>query len=144
MSTRAIIGIQNANGTITAGWQWNDGMSKLPLLRKYFGTLEKVQELVKNGVWNNLVPTEEKNLLDHFAEWTKCPNSDYYLVSVKDCHLLKEKPCDNALFCFGSDECITVNDDGSMTFDSFETANGQDINYLYLFYPDTNEWKVFK
>lgn len=26
MSTRAIIGIKNENGTITGGWQWNDGM----------------------------------------------------------------------------------------------------------------------
>lgn len=27
MSTRAIIGIQNMDGTITGAWQWNDGMA---------------------------------------------------------------------------------------------------------------------
>ena len=26
MSTRAIIGIENSDGTVTGAWQWNDGM----------------------------------------------------------------------------------------------------------------------
>lgn len=38
MSTRAIIGIQNENGSITGGWQWNDGMGLAPLLCRQFNT----------------------------------------------------------------------------------------------------------
>lgn len=42
MSTRAIIGIQNNDGTITGAWQWNDGMNIASLLKREFDTLEKV------------------------------------------------------------------------------------------------------
>lgn len=45
MSTRAIIGIRNEDGTITGGWQWNDGMGLISLLRKEFDTVERIQEL---------------------------------------------------------------------------------------------------
>lgn len=142
MSTRAIIGIKNLDGTITGAWQWNDGMGLLPLLRKQFNTTEKVHELVKNGIWNNIVSPKDNETLKHFTEWTKRENSDYYLVPVGKCHLLKEKPCDNAEYCFNGDDGITINKDGSMTFRNLETANGQDINYLYLYHPDTNKWEV--
>lgn len=144
MSTRAIIGIQNMDGTITGAWQWNDGMDLEPLLREQFNTLEKVQVLIKNGVWNNMFAPEDTETLKHFTEWSKRDDSQYYIVPVGKCHLLKEKPNDTAEFCFGGDDGITINKDGSMTFADFETANGQDISYLYLFYPGTNEWKIFK
>lgn len=144
MSTRAIIGIQNNDGTITGAWQWNDGMNIASLLRREFDTLEKTQELIKNGVWNNIISQKSKDPLRSFIDWTKRANSDYYLVAVGNCYLLKEKPCDTAEFCFGDDEGITVNADGSMTFETFEVTNGQDINYLYLFYPEANEWKIYR
>jgi len=144
MSTRAIIGIQNKDGTITGGWQWNDGKGLLPALKKYFSTLEKIKELISNGVWNNMVLPIDRETLERFTTWTKRKNSDYYIVPIGTCHLLKEKPNDNAEFCFGGDEGIIVNADGSMTFEDFEYANGQDISYLYLFYPETREWKVYQ
>ena len=144
MSTRAIIGIQNNDGSIKGGWQWNDGMNLKSLLKSQFDTIEKVNELISNGVWNNIVSPRDKKTLDHFTEWTKRDNSDYYIVSVGKCHLLKEKPNDNAEFCFGGDEGIIINDNGSMTFENFERALGQDINYLYLFYPETKEWKIYR
>lgn len=144
MSTRAIIGIQNEDGSIKGGWQWNDGMGLITLLKSQFNIKGKIEELISNGVWNNIVSPRDKETLDHFTKWTKRDNSDYYLVPVGKCHLLKEKPNDNAEFCFGGDEGIIINTDGSMTFEDFERANGQDINYLYLFYPDTEEWKMFQ
>lgn len=144
MSTRAIIGIQNEDGSIKGGWQWNDGMGLITLLKSQFNIIGKIEELISNGVWNNIVSPRDKETLDHFTKWTKRDNSDYYLVPVGKCHLLKEKPNDNAEFCFGGDEGIIINTDGSMTFEDFERANGQDINYLYLFYPDTEEWKMFQ
>lgn len=119
-------------------------MKITPLLRNQFDTLNKVQELIKNGVWNNIVSPKDTETLKRFTEWTKRDDSCYYIVSVGKCYLLKEKPNDTAEFCFGGDNGITINKDGSMTFADFETANGQDINYLYLFYPGTNEWKIFK
>jgi len=144
MSTRAIIGIQNKDGTITGGWQWNDGKGLLPALKRNFDTLDKVKTLISNGVWNNLVKPRNKKTLECYTEWSKRENSDYYIVPVGECHLLKERPNDNAEFCFGGDDGITINEDGSMTFEDFECANGQDISYLYLFYPETREWKVYQ
>lgn len=144
MSTRAIIGIQNKDGSIKGGWQWNDGMGLKPLLKRQFNTIEKIEELISNGVWNNIVSPRDKETLELFTEWTKRDNSEYYIIPVGKCYLLKEKPNDNAEFCFGDDEGIIVNNDGSMTFKNFEIANGQDINCLYLFYPETNEWEVYK
>ncbi len=63
MSTRAIIGIQNNDGTITGAWQWNDGMNIASLLRREFDTLEKAQELIKNGVWNNIISQKKVRIL---------------------------------------------------------------------------------
>lgn len=143
MSTRAIIGIKNEDGTVTGGWQWNDGMKLISKLRNHFNTLEKVQELVKNGIWNNIVFPKDKDTLEHFTEWTKKENSDYYLVPVGKCYLLKEKPFEHVEYCFNGENGITINDDGSMTFADVDTAFNQDINYLYLYYPETNTWKTF-
>lgn len=143
MSTRAIIGIQNSDGSITGGWQWNDGKGLLPLLKKYFPTEDKIERLITSGVWNNIAAPEDVHKLELFFEFSKRKNSNYHLIQVEDCQLLKEKPCDNAEFCFGEDEGITVNTDGSMTFENFKTANGQDISYLYLFSKETKTWKVY-
>lgn len=143
MSTRAIIGIQNTDGTITAGWQWNDGGGLGPLLRRHYNTIDKIQTLINNGVWSTIITPKDKESLTLFTDWVKRENSGYYIVSAGKCKLLKQKPNDTAKFCFGGDKGITINNDGSMTFDNFETAHGQDINYLYLFNPETNKWKTY-
>lgn len=143
MSTRAIIGYKREDGKFVAGWQWNDGMGLAPLLRKQFDTVEKVNELLSNGVWNNIVSPQNKEIFNLFSEWTKIPNSEYYLVSVGKCHLLKERPCDTAEYCFGGDEGIEIKD-GMILFDSFEIAYNQDINYLYEFIPENNKWIIHK
>lgn len=141
MSTRAIIGILKEDGTVKAGWQWNDGMQLLPVLNKHFNNLEKANSLICNGVWNSMIEATDTGLLEDFTKWTKRENSQYHLVSVEDCYLLKEKPCDNAEYCFGGDEGITINEDGSMTFDSVSWALEQDISYLYLLNKDNKTWK---
>lgn len=144
MSTRAIIGIENADGSIRGGWQWNDGKGLLPLLQSQFNTPDKIHTLISNGVWNNMVSPYDTARLAHFTEFTMRKDSDYYIVPVGKCYLLKERPNDNAEFCFGGDDGITVNSDGSMTFESFVCAYGQDVNFLYLFKPDTSTWHVFQ
>lgn len=144
MSTRAIIGIENSDGTITGAWQWNDGLGLAPLLRSQFNTLEKAKELIKNGVWNNIVAPKETDRLRRYMGWTENDDSCYYLVSVGECHLLKEKPNDTAAFCFAENNGVTINVDGSMTFANFEITNEQDIDCIYLFQPETNEWKIFR
>lgn len=55
MSTRAIIGIQNEDGSITGGWQWNDGMGLAPLLCRQFNTNRKIGGVIMTlkEFWNN-------------------------------------------------------------------------------------------
>lgn len=144
MSTRAIVGIYNKDGSIKGGWQWNDGNGLMSLLKSQFNTVEKIEELISNGVWNNIVAPKDKETLKLFTEWTGRENSDYYIVPVGKCSLLKERPNDTAEFCFGGNKGIEINPDGSMTFEDFKRAKEQDINCLYLFYPDENKWKVFR
>lgn len=76
-------------------------------------------------------------------EWANRLGSDYSVVPVGRCFLLKEEPCDNAFFCFGDEEGITINSDGSMTLADFTTANSQDVNYMYLFNPVTSTWRTY-
>lgn len=141
MSTRAIIGYKREDGKFVGGWQWNDGKGLCPLLRSQFNTIEKVNELISNGVWNNIITPQDKDTLEHFKEWTERPNTDYYLVEVGKCHLLKEKPDDSAS-CFEGDTGISSIENGIIIFDSIDDAIGQDINYLYEFIPVSNSWII--
>jgi hypothetical protein len=144
MNARAIIGIKNKDGSIKAGWQWYDGKGLKPLLKRQFNTVEKIEELISNGVWNIIIAPKAEEDMGLFEEWAKWKEFQYYLVPVGKCHLLKERPNDNAQFAFSENKDITVNEDGSVTFKDFETAIGQDIGYLYLFDPETNEWHYCK
>lgn len=142
MSTRAIIGYKREDGKFAGGWQWNDGKELSSLLKKQFNTIEKVDNLISNGVWNNIIAPQDTDTLEHFKEWTERPNTNYYIVTVGKCHLLKEQPNDSAEFCFEGDTGVSCIEDGKIIFDSFECANGQDISYLYEFIPDSNTWKI--
>ena len=143
MSTRAIIGYKREDGKFVAGWQWNDGMDLGPILRNNFKTMEKVERLIENGVWNSLVPPRNKDMLHLFEEWTQRPCSSYHLVIVGKCHLLKERPNDNAEFCFGDSEGVEI-ENGKIVFDSIERAMRQDINYVYEFIEEENKWKTHR
>lgn len=142
MGTRAIIGFKRADGTFIGGWQWNDGMGLAPLLRRHFKTIEQVNELIHNGVWNNISSPRDNEKLKIFKEFSSRPNSSYYTVEAGKCKLLKERPCDSAEFCFGDDDGISI-ENGAIIFDSFLRAAHQDVSYIYEFDCDTNEWKVF-
>ena len=141
MSTRAIIGYTREDGKFAGGWQWNDGMDLCPLLKEQFDSTEKIDNLISKGVWNNIVSADDTETLEYFKEFTVRPNSDYYLVEVGHCFLLKEKPCDSAEFWLDGDDGVSV-EDGRLVFDSIEIANQQDINFLYKFDISDSSWSV--
>lgn len=142
MGTRAIIGYKRIDGTFIGGWQWNDGMGLAPLLKKHVNTVEMVDILIHNGVWNTICSLYDKQLLEMFSDFSSRPNSFYYTVEAGNCFLLKERPCDNAEFCFGGDDGITI-EHGALVFDSFIRAVHQDASYIYEFNCNTRNWKTY-
>lgn len=142
MSTRAVVGILNADGTVTAGWQWNDSMNLPPILKKYFKTEEDVRKLASYGMWNNLFSPIDRDY-KYFKAICMEPGTHYYMKDVCKCHMLKESPNDSAK-SFEGDEGIVVNADGSMTFESVDRAKKEDCNYVFLFHPCVNEWEKIR
>lgn len=142
MSTRAIIGYRRNDGTFIGGWQWNDGMGLAPLLRRYFDTIEKVDELIHNGVWNSISSPRDKDRFEMFKEFSERPNSCYYTVEVGKCQLLKERPIDNATYCFEGDNGVVI-ENRAIVYDSFTRVAGQDCSYVYEFDYVTGNWKTY-
>lgn len=127
MSTRAIIGIENKDGSITGLWQWNDGSCMKKILNKHFNTIEKAKELISLGVINNIFTEEEA---DGYDKWCKENNikkdGDYILLhGVKILQQFRHKGKEPE------------------TYENIMYAIGQDINYLYLFDEKTNTWSVY-
>lgn len=127
MSTRAIIGVENKDGSITGLWQWNDGEGLKELLNKHFNTIEKVKELISLGVINSIFTEEEADELDKwFEENNFTKEGDYILLhGVKVYQEFRHKGKEPE------------------TYENIMYAIGQDINYLYLFDEETNTWSVY-
>lgn len=118
-------------------------MGLAPFLRRNFNTLEKVDELIHNGVWNNIVSPKNKENLSIFNEFCSRQNSSYYMVTSGKCYLLKERPCDTASYCFEGDDGIVI-ENKAIVFDSLDRAKNQDVSYVYEFFPETGKWKTHK
>lgn len=140
MSTRAIVGIMNEkNGNIIGGWQWNDGGNLGYQLRNNFKTKEDVMELVQQGVWSSLFTPRDTSLKEWQDVCAKRPN-EYQLIPVKNCYVLKQPHHLTENFVQGR-EVVTYGT--ALLFKNIAVAFGQDINYVYLFNPKTGKWKTF-
>lgn len=130
MSTRAIIGIKNADGTILGAWQWCDGNGLTRLLNNKFDTFEKAMSLINQGMWSTMFTQKER---DAFENWlindlykdnpADVPHESY--TYINGLYLLKDKPHENRK---------------PEIFQDYEEVSGQDINHTYLFNPVTNKW----
>ena len=134
MSTRAIIGIQKADGMILGAWQWNDGSDLIGVLNEHFNTPEKATLLISHGIWNNLMTQKEAEEFDHwfFTELHKGKTAPeqyaHFYIDVCGIKLLKHHH--------------QVNSSPTL-YPDFETALGQDINYLYLFNEAIGKWDAY-
>jgi hypothetical protein len=132
MSTRAILGIKNEDGTILGAWQWNDGKGLLATLNKMFSNIEKATMLINEGAWSVMFTQEE---MEEYEDWlvndlyqgrsNDVPYHSY--TDVLGFKLLKHQHHENR---------------APVVYANFDEAIGQDINYLYLFDKSTNRWSV--
>lgn len=134
MSTRAILGIKKADGSILGAWQWNDGAGLTGLLNKKFNSLDKAMSLISEGMWSTMFTRNEK---DEFEDWLV---NDLYkdspdkvtprkYIGLSDVYLLKYECHENR-----SPEIYT----------DFKEVSEQDINHIYLFNPKINKWVMNK
>lgn len=130
MSTRAIIGIKNPDGSILGAWQWNDGDCIINDLNRNFNTAEKARLLISQGMWSTMFTKTE---MECYEKWlvkdlykgneAKIPQHSY--TEVCGVYLLKYPHHDGK---------------GPETYSDFEEASGQDINHIFLFNPETSKW----
>lgn len=131
MSTRAIYGIKQPDGTILGAWQWNDGDIPVAILNMHFDTEEKAKALIQEGMWGSMFFS--KKAKDKYKDWLvnnlyqenvdNVPYRNYVLVN--DAYLLKEKHHEGRK---------------PEVYADYKEASGQDINHIYLFNPATNKW----
>lgn len=134
MSTRAIIGIINDEGSVLGAWQWSDGKGLLPILNKVFNASEKAMSLINEGTWATMFFSKAEK--EEFEDWLvndlyrgrkqEVPEHSY--EDVYGVQLLKYKHHTGK----------------AVVYQNYEEAIGQDINYLYLFDPKTNYWSVYE
>lgn len=130
MSTRAIIGFKNPDGSIIGAWQWNDGGTITRKLNSHFNTIERAKKLINFGMWSSMFTTAE---VDEFEDWlmkTSGKTSDELQPPVQYTYVCgvylrqhenewKQKP---------------------KLYRNYADMAGQDINHTYLFDTKTNRW----
>jgi len=134
MSTRAILGIENEDGTILGAWQWCDGAGLSSVLNKTFNTVEKAMLLINEGTWSTMFTQNEMEDYEHWliTDLYKGHESDVPYHSYGDVLGVK-------LLRYKHHE-----DKAPVVYSSYDDAIGQDINFLYLFDKDTNKWSMHR
>ncbi|MEG1723796.1 MAG: hypothetical protein RR313_00240 [Anaerovoracaceae bacterium] len=136
MSTKAIIGYIQPDGTVVAGWQWYDGSGLLPALRRHFDTVEKIQELVKNGVWSAIItPRHTPDL-----SWYQHCSDKYIITKAGKCYIAKKINLNVDFLVEGQDNIKVYK--GALIFKNVLTAHGQGAHYFYLFNPKSGKWRT--
>jgi len=127
MSTRAIIALPCKEGYETC-WNWNDGgPDNLGReLRRYFRSLEEVRSLLQTKSFSIICgPNTINDYLQNGDTAVVLPNLRYLLVH----------PYQGGVVAGRGKRAI---------FKSIQEMLDQDINYVYVFDPETNKWTTYK
>ena len=132
MSTRAIIGVQtDENQAFKGAWQWNNGGTPLPILSKYFNSVDKINKLIDIGHYGCLMSARDA---EEFKEWLVGRGEPLYLIEKRFVDVLGN----GKAFAYISYE---GQDRPAETFENLSDALGQDVSYVYIFNPETKKWK---
>ncbi len=126
MSTRAIIGLENKDGTFTGTWCWHDGhVEDLGLtLKEHFNSAEQVKELLdKTGNVSSIM--------------TDAEYADYLNVCEENGYDAKK-----AIRLDGISDIVLVGATPlkAETYKDLNEAMGQDINNLFVFNQEDKMW----
>lgn len=128
MSTRAYIGIKNANGTVEAIYNHSDGgLENLGhLLKKYFKTEDQVRELIDTGFISSIQDMET------------------YRECKENFHSFNDTEWKNLNSVIGIKIHLMPVGENAETFNDIEEVMGCMICYAYLFIPEENKWYYTK
>ena len=126
MSTRALIGFENKDGTFTGTWCWHDGhVEDLGLtLKEHFNSAEQVKELLdKTGTVSSIM--------------TEAEYADYLNVCEENGYTAK-----NAVRLAGVSDIVLIGISPlkAETYKDLNEAMGQDINNLFVFNQEDKTW----
>ena len=131
MSTRAIFAKALTDGTYVGGWQWNDGGSYTASeLNKKLSNEEDVDKLIALGQWNTMYSKKE---LTDFIEWYNRDIGNFdknkIVTEIGKYHVLQDANVNHRTLPH------------ELNYNDMEEMLGQDINYVYIYYPENNGWK---
>ena len=126
MSTRAIVGVVQKDGTFLGAWQWSDGGTILDILNRKFNTDETVKELLSVGAWQIMLgPRQWKEYCDYIKEHYGWPTPEHIIVN--NVYFKKESYCANK----------------PTVYKNIIDAANEDINYVYVYDRENYKWKRY-
>lgn len=131
MSTRAIFAKVLTDGTYIGGWQWNDGGSyTVSELNKKLSNEEDVDKLIALGQWDTMY---SKKALTDFIEWYNKDIGNFdknkIVTEIGKYHILQGANVNHRSLPH------------ELNYKDMEEMLGQDIDYVYIYYPENNIWK---
>ena len=133
MSTRAILGVVQNDGSFLGAWQWNDGGDILELLNRKFVDNASVKELLSLGMWSSMGGPRQfkafynQTIKDVGYESKLAESVKSAIKLSNDVYFIKESYCTNS----------------PKVYKNVKDALEEDINYIYVYFPGLYKWKKY-
>lgn len=126
MSTRAIVGVVQKDGTFLGAWQWSDGGTILDILNRKFIEEKEVKDLLSVGAWQIMLgPRQWKEYCDYINKQYGWPEPQH--IVVNNVYFKKESYCANK----------------PTVYKNIIDAANEDINYVYVYDSKNHKWKKY-
>lgn len=126
MSTRAIVGVTQNNGSFLGAWQWSDGGTILEILNRKFNDDKTVKELLSVGAWQIMLgPRQWKEYCEYIKEHYNWPVPEH--IVVNNVYFKKESYCANK----------------PTVYKNIIDAANEDINYVYVYDSKSHKWTKY-
>ncbi|MBQ2892180.1 MAG: hypothetical protein IJE45_04735 [Bacilli bacterium] len=135
MSTRAVIGVVQYDGSFLGAWQWCDAGYIIDKLNKKFIDDKSVKELLSVGMWKAMYGARE------FKKYFPISKIDGNVAYTDNHDFTSKAFIVNNVF-------LTIErgaryDTSPRVYKNVEEAFGQDINYIYIYFPQLHRWKKY-
>ena len=137
MSTRAIVGVVQNDGSFLGAWQWNDGGYIIDKLNRKFVDDKSVKDLLSVGMWSAMYGARE--FKNHFPTARIDTNTNVAYIDNRN-YIHHALIVNNVFLTIESDELY---DKQPRVYKNVEEAFSQDINYIYIYFPQLHRWKKY-